>query len=70
MQQWQESARLAASLIPSLPLLCFLDLGLYVGSEDGAFRAPEYTINSAPKTGEAPYVISYVESLPVLQEAS
>ena len=40
------------------------------GSEDGAFRAPEYTINSAPKTGEAPYVISYVESLPVLQEAS
>ena len=39
------------------------------GSEDGAFRAPEYTINSAPKTGEAPYVISYVDSLPVLQEA-
>lgn len=38
------------------------------GSEDGAFRAPEYTINSAPKTGEAPYVISYVDSLPVLQE--
>ena len=24
------------------------------GSEDGAFRAPEYTINSAPKTGEPP----------------
>lgn len=39
------------------------------GSEDGAFRAPEYTINSAPKAGEAPYVISYVDSLPVLQEA-
>ena len=39
------------------------------GSEDGVFRAPEYTINSAPKTGEAPYVISYVDSLPVLQEA-
>lgn len=39
------------------------------GSEDGAFRAPEYTINSAPKTGEAPYVISYVPSLPVLAEA-
>lgn len=39
------------------------------GSEDGAFRAPEYTINSAPKTGEAPYVISYVDSLPVLQVA-
>lgn len=39
------------------------------GSEDGAFRAPEYTINSAPKTGEAPYVISYVDTLPTLQNA-
>ena len=37
------------------------------GSEDGTFRAPEYTINSAPKTGEAPYEISYVDALPVLQ---
>lgn len=37
------------------------------GSEDGAFRAPEYTINSAPNTGEAPYVISYIAVLPVLQ---
>lgn len=36
------------------------------GSEDGAFRAPEYTINSAPNTGEAPYSISYVKSLPEL----
>lgn len=36
------------------------------GSEDGAFRAPEYTIHSAPKTGEAPYEINYVESLPEL----
>lgn len=35
-------------------------------SEDGAFRAPEYTINSAPKTGEAPYYISYVKDLPTL----
>lgn len=35
-----------------------------LSSEDGAFRAPEYTINSAPKTGEAPYVISYVDELP------
>lgn len=33
-------------------------------SEDGAFRAPEYTINSAPKTGEPPYVISYTDTLP------
>ena len=36
------------------------------GSEDGAFRAPEYTINSAPRTGEAPYNLRYVKSLPVL----
>ena len=38
------------------------------GSEDGAFRAPEYTINSAPKTGEAPYEITYVEQLPTLTD--
>lgn len=36
------------------------------GSEDGAFRAPEYTINSAPDTGQAPYVITYVDQLPTL----
>lgn len=36
------------------------------GSEDGVFRAPEYTINSAPNTGEAPYDISYVTELPAL----
>jgi len=36
------------------------------GSEDGAFRAPEYTISSAPKTGEAPYAITYVPELPEL----
>lgn len=35
-------------------------------AEDGAFRAPEYTIDSAPKTGEAPYTISYVSTLPAL----
>ncbi len=38
------------------------------GSEDGVFRASAYTINSAPKTGEAPYDINYVSSLPVLQD--
>lgn len=38
------------------------------GSEDGAFRAPEYTITSAPKKGERPYSISYVKSLPTLEE--
>lgn len=36
------------------------------GSEDGAFRAPEYTINSAPKNDEAPYEINYVDKLPEL----
>jgi hypothetical protein len=34
------------------------------GSEDGAFRAPEYTINSAPKKDESPYEIHYVQTLP------
>lgn len=38
------------------------------GSEDGAFRAPEYTISSAPKKGQAPYSISYVDTLPELVE--
>lgn len=36
------------------------------GAEDGVFRASEYTINSAPAKGEAPYDITYVEALPVL----
>lgn len=36
-------------------------------SEDGTFRAPEYVINSAPKSGEAPYDINYVAELPVLE---
>ena len=35
-----------------------------INTEDGVFRLPEYTINSAPKTGQAPYTISYVASLP------
>lgn len=35
-------------------------------SEDGVFRAPEYVIFSAPKEGEAPYELSYVDLLPVL----
>lgn len=39
------------------------------GAEDGVFRASEYTINSAPKENESPYVISYVTELPTLQEA-
>ena len=35
-------------------------------SEDGAFRAPEYTIVSAPNTGQAPYTITTVKALPTL----
>lgn len=37
-----------------------------MNSEDNVFRAPEYTINSAPKTGESPYVIEYISALPVV----
>jgi hypothetical protein len=38
------------------------------GSEDDSFRAPEYTINSAPNNGEAPYDIDYVDALPIETE--
>lgn len=34
--------------------------------ENGAFFAPEYTIISAPSTGDAPYTITAVEELPEL----
>ena len=37
-------------------------------SEDGSFRAPEYTINSAPDTGEPPYEVEWVANLPVLDD--
>lgn len=36
-------------------------------SEDGVFRAPEYTINSAPDKGQAPYDIAYLKELPTLE---
>lgn len=36
-------------------------------SEDGVFRAPEYTINSAPDKGQAPYEITYLKELPNLE---
>ena len=39
-------------------------------SVDDEFRAPEYTINSAPKETEEPYVISYVDALPTLADPS
>lgn len=35
-----------------------------VNSEDNVFRVSEYTINSAPRTGEAPYTIQYINELP------
>lgn len=37
-------------------------------SEDDTFRAPEYTIISAPDTGEPPYEILFVDELPDLVE--
>lgn len=33
---------------------------IQLNSVDGSFRAPEYTINSAPDNGQAPYKISYI----------
>lgn len=41
-----------------------------VNSEDDVFRVPEYTINSAPKKGEAPYKIGYVKTLPDFSSAT
>lgn len=35
-----------------------------INTEDNVFRIPEYVINSAPNNGQAPYKISYVETLP------
>ena len=36
------------------------------GSEDGVFRAPQYTVTSAPANGEAPYDIDIVSALPTV----
>lgn len=41
-----------------------------LSSQDGTFRAPEYTINSAPDVGQAPYKLEIVQSLPEVQEAT
>lgn len=38
-------------------------------SEDGVFRAPEYTIISAPKSDESAYTMSWVDALPALANA-
>lgn len=37
-----------------------------LNSQDGVFRAPEYTINSAPTNGQAPYDIDIVSSIPTV----
>lgn len=39
-----------------------------MSSEDNVFRAPEYTINSYPDVGQAPYTIEYVKELPAMAE--
>ena len=41
-----------------------------LNSEDGVFRAPEYTINSAPAKGQAPYELTYIKELPDIPEVS
>ena len=35
-------------------------------SEDNVFRVNEYVIDSAPNTGESPYKIEYIDSLPTV----
>jgi hypothetical protein len=37
-----------------------------LNSEDGVFRAPEYTITSMPSNGQAPYTLAYVTELPAV----
>lgn len=37
-----------------------------LSSEDNVFRVSEYTINSAPRSNEAPYSIHYIDALPVI----
>lgn len=39
-----------------------------LSSEDGVFRVAEYTINSAPDTGEAPYILEIVSELPTITD--
>lgn len=39
-----------------------------MSSEDNVFRVNEYVIDSAPNTGEAPYVINYVSTLPTVTD--
>lgn len=41
-----------------------------MSSEDDVFRAPEYTIISAPAADEPPYKITYIDELPKLNDWS
>lgn len=41
-----------------------------IGAQDGTFRVQEMTIDSAPSTGQAPYEISIVETLPTVTMSS
>lgn len=38
-----------------------------LSSEDDVFRVSEYTINSAPAKGEAPYTLEYIDELPTFE---
>lgn len=40
-----------------------------LSSEDGVFRVSEYTINSAPANGEAPYDIDIVSDIPKVTDS-
>lgn len=39
---------------------------IFLNSQDNVFRVPEYTINSAPSDGQAPYTIDWVDELPTV----
>lgn len=41
-----------------------------LNSEDDAFRATEYAVNSAPGNGEAPYKIEFVDVLPEVESTT
>lgn len=59
----------AAGMITGYEMITYPNcqgIPISLSSEDGTFRAPEYTIYSAPDSGQAPYVIKYVKELPVI----
>lgn len=59
----------AAGLIKGYEVISYPNcqgVPIALNSQDGVFRAPEYTINSAPTNGQAPYDINIVKSLPTV----